>query len=55
MAQHYASLARTADAFKQPVANYQLDTTADNDASVTIHGLVVVFLSIQEISNIDGM
>ena len=35
MAQHYASLARTADAFKQPVANYQLDTTTD-DASVTI-------------------
>ena len=35
MAQHYASLARTADAFKQPVANYQLNTTT-NDASVTI-------------------
>ena len=35
MAQHYASLSRTADAFKQPVANYQLDTTTD-DASVTI-------------------
>jgi hypothetical protein len=35
MAQHYASLARIADSFKQPVANYQLDTTTD-DASVTI-------------------
>ena len=31
-----SSNTRVADSFKTPVANYQLDTNADNDSSVTI-------------------
>ena len=49
------ALARTADAFKEPTDNYQLDTEQNNDTTQVIPYGTDVFLYTLEIKIIDGM